>query len=362
VLFRSRKPPPLAIKNVIDRRPSSIDFKNVKDQQAIYQRSGSLSFEHVLDQRAPLLSLYPLHREKEMSYFRNHWLKTFKLSWFFPLSNAAQRHDMNAFFSEKNGLYFNIKEYFGEKIGLYFVFSSFMISWMVVPAVVGLACQIIVWVSDDYSHLVLPFYAILILVWSVFALKNWSRLENRLKMHWGTYDFEDEEIQRPQFKYEFKLRKGKLDSSNDDEVEAKTTNVPDPIRKFEKSIQKSTKNLSHLILSSKKNTKKIIENVPALSFPSRQQRKMRCLSFTVVVFLCILNIGVVAMIYILHYLRVIDKFANFFLNISAIQIFRQLATSVVYKLIDMENHRTATQYEDALMGKVFCFQVWVYVT
>ncbi len=59
----------------------------------------------------------------------------------------------------------SIKNYFGEKVGLYFAFYAHYSYCLVLPALLGFACQVVVLVTDNYSHPVLPFYAVFMGVW-----------------------------------------------------------------------------------------------------------------------------------------------------------------------------------------------------
>lgn len=82
-------------------------------------------------------------------YIRNKWILSC-----FPLHNrfaAAQlEQHWQRFPFHKQPLY-EIKEYFGEKVALYFCFLEHYMTFLCIPAVVGLPLQIAVFVLDDYS-------------------------------------------------------------------------------------------------------------------------------------------------------------------------------------------------------------------
>jgi len=53
----------------------------------------------------------------------------------------------------------------GEKIGLYFKFIITYTSFLIIPSIVAIPFNIVVWNSNDYSNPVLPFYGLLLPLW-----------------------------------------------------------------------------------------------------------------------------------------------------------------------------------------------------
>ena len=117
---------------------------------------------------------------------------------------------------------FELKEYFGEKIGLYSVFMGFYSIWLIVPAVIGLVFQLVVWGTVNFSSPVLPFYSVVITIWGMVRvssihsfhwfyitvfhfvlsqsmLEYWKRENKAVTLEWGTSDFESTELDRPEF-------------------------------------------------------------------------------------------------------------------------------------------------------------------
>jgi hypothetical protein len=68
-----------------------------------------------------------------------------------------------------------------------------------VPAIGGLLCQLVVIGTGDFSHPILPFYALLIALWAVFMLEYWKRTEKYTALEWGMIGFEEAEVDRPEF-------------------------------------------------------------------------------------------------------------------------------------------------------------------
>lgn len=71
--------------------------------------------------------------------------------------------------------------------------------WLFTPSLIGLAFQLVVWVTLNFSHPVLPFYSLVITVWSIYMLEYWKRQEATTALMWGMSDFEKEEQERPEF-------------------------------------------------------------------------------------------------------------------------------------------------------------------
>ena len=83
---------------------------------------------------------------------------------------------------------------------MYFAFMGMYCWCLIFPAVIGTVFQIVVWATGDFSHPLLPFYCLFIGLWTIVMLEGWKRREKILAMEWGTFDFEDNETDRPQFK------------------------------------------------------------------------------------------------------------------------------------------------------------------
>lgn len=64
-----------------------------------------------------------------------------------------------------------IKECFGEKMALYYAFIDHYVKFLIIPAVVGFPFQITVWALNDYSTSVIPFFSLLLSIWSIIMLQ-----------------------------------------------------------------------------------------------------------------------------------------------------------------------------------------------
>lgn len=93
-----------------------------------------------------------------------------------------------------------IRAYFGEKISLFFEFRAHLTSWLLWPAFLGLALECVVVSTYDFSHPVIPFFSLLIAVWSVLMTEFWKRREISVAMEAGMVGFEVSIQDRPEYK------------------------------------------------------------------------------------------------------------------------------------------------------------------
>lgn len=63
------------------------------------------------------------------------------------------------------------KDYFGEKNAMYFAFMQHFVSFLAIPAVVGIPLQVAVFVTGDYSAPFLPYFSFFIALWAVCMLE-----------------------------------------------------------------------------------------------------------------------------------------------------------------------------------------------
>lgn len=93
-----------------------------------------------------------------------------------------------------------IREYFGEKVTLYFLFMSFYWKFLLIPAFLGLLCQLLDWaVGTPENSAAVPF-CIFMSVWSVLLPHFWRRQEAKYATTFGTLDMVPEfEPCRPKF-------------------------------------------------------------------------------------------------------------------------------------------------------------------
>jgi anoctamin-10/anoctamin-7 len=214
----------------------------------------------------------------------------------------------------------DIKDYFGEKIGVYYGWMGHYTYWLVLPLIVGIPIQGVVWGTDNYSSIVVPCFAYFIALWAVFMLEFWKRKQATIAQKWGQMDYEETEGERPDFK-------------------AKTI-------------------------------KSFVDGSKLRFFPEKERQKLSGQSFLAVFILICLVIGIVSSIYFIKDSLVKDtdlgddlqvrtnnaQTIASTLNSVQITIANMVYTFLAYELNNRENHRTETEYNDALILKIFLFQ------
>lgn len=241
---------------------------------------------------------------------------------FYPLHNrtlAAEIHDQidGILVSPMRFPFDSLKEYFGEKVTLFFVYIGHYSEFLFWPGIIGIAFQIVVWAkwggihTEGFSHPVLPFYGIVITVWSIFMLEYWKRKQIKYALKWGMIGFEASEPERPEFKGE-------------------------------------------MIIS-------YVDGKKMLYFPKGAQAHRKSWSFTAIYTFIFLVIGVVAGIYYMRYTLQpkIGSYASTvasILNAVQIQVFNMIYQFMANKLTAAENHKTDTAFEDSMITKTFLFQ------
>ena len=245
-----------------------------------------------------ILAYFPLHDIRELGELEKKWLLLFQL---------PGNQDVDS-----------VKNYFGEKIGMYFLWVGHYTSWLSFAALFGFAVWLNVIIETDSSNpQSRPYFAAFICIWSSFYLEYWKRKEKTYAMKWGMVGFEDDEQVRPQFK--------------------------------------GTKTISP------------IDGSPILFFPTYQKGRRVAMTTSVTCGSLIVIIGAVAIIFLLKAIMSLNK--NFQVSgiqlgniisgvMNALQIlfFNSVYGDMALKLNHYENHRTDTEFEDALIAKTFAFQ------
>jgi len=243
-----------------------------------------------------IYAFFPLHDYVELLSLQRDTMTVFQFPWNFPVDR--------------------VKNYYGEKIGLYFLFLTFYTTFCLPAGIVGF----IFWIyyaadgnsSDSPST---PYYAAFVGLWATLFLEFWIKKERRAAMRWGMIGFEDEELDRPAFEGVIK---------------------PSPV------TGKPTKRFS---------------SWEKLKRTGRTTCVSSVLSFAI--------IGAASLIFFLQrvmYVLNTSGAANIAPIAAAvfyslmIEFFTYLFSATAINLTDYENHRTDTEYEDALIAKSFLFQ------
>ena len=198
------------------------------------------------------------------------------------------------------------KDYFGEKVGLFYVFLCHYTTWCAYLGLAGLLVAIDVLVEMSVETLAVEFFAVFVTIWAVCMMEFWKQKEATKAMQWGMADFESEEQDRPEFHGDI------ISSPIDGQV---MTYYPETKRSFSQVVG------------------------GAITF--------------------FLILGVMAFIGVVFWLKGLSglwpDYASL-INSLGIQIFNAIYNMVAITLTNNENYQTDTQYEDALIFKLFTFQ------
>lgn len=179
------------------------------------------------------------------------------------------------------------------------------------PALLGLIVQLVVAGTGDFSHPILPFFALFIAGWAVFMLEFWKRKQAMTAYRWGMDNFEDEQIDRPEFKGEGEGVYASTDSNG-----------------------KSSGTITSFIDGSEMKY-----------FPPKKQTILMLQSFAAIGSLATLVLAVIISIYVIRrvlYSTTVGGLSSFvasIMNSVQITIFNVIYSKVANALTDRENHR-----------------------
>ena len=245
-----------------------------------------------------ILGFMCLHDLQELNVLEDQWLVYLQLPW--------------------NLDYDSIRAYFGEQIAFYFLWLGHYTSWSIPAAIIGsLVWSYLAIRGDSPNSAVISGYAMFMALWSTFFLEFWKRKESFHAMRWGTTGYELIEPPRPKF----------IGTLAPSALDGRGELYFSKVERYRRICLSSTVAFLFIVV--------VILTV-ALIFYSRIQ--MHRNSFFIIYGFPLANL-ITNIIY--------------FLSILALNgTYSFIATS----LNDFENYRTCTEYDDALITKVFTFQ------
>lgn len=204
-----------------------------------------------------------------------------------------------------------IRAYFGEAVALYFAFLTFYNRLLVLPAFIGLIFFLWQMGAGKVDVEAIPVFALFVSVWATIFLELWKRYEARYRVRWGMTKFKEKEQPRPDFKGTWR---------------------PSPI---------DGKRVEY--------------------FPLIEKVKRALISQSVIWSLIGVVLASVVAIFVFRKVLVEwdPQWGNIltaFINAIQIQILNVIYGMVSNKLNDYENHRTDSEYENALIAKTFLFK------
>lgn len=238
-----------------------------------------------------------------------------QLLGFFPLHDPVKRKALKESW-DFWGIYTPapleaIRDYFGEKVALYFSFLQFYTRMLLIPSLFGVCFFIAQLSAGNVGETRgLWFYAFVIIAWTTCFCEFWKRKESTHRVEWGQTNFAHNEQPRPDFTGEW------LISPIDGRVEP--------------------------------------------YFPT-WNKVMRVVVAQSIIFVFIAVVLISAALTLWWRNERINndpdmKYYGAILNAVQIQIFNILYGKVSLMLNEWENHRTDSDWENALIGKSFLFK------
>jgi len=263
------------------------------------------------------LACFPLHDHLALTFLQQKWMRICTLP-------HRQPED-------------DIKNYFGEKIGLYFVWLGHYTKWLMTASLVGLgAWTSIAALGNNPDSPAIPYFTVFMCVWTTLYLESWKRAEKRTALRWGMIDFEQEQQSRPEF---------------------------EAIAFFRESP---------------------VTGLQEKYFPPEKRNPVLLYSnFVSSSYIVTVAAGIIAIYWFKAWLSSPLPFGKVYLgkgptdddegganngtfalggiigsamNAVQIQVMNTIYEAVALRLTNAENHRTETQFEDALISKTFSFQ------
>nr|CCA22280.1 anoctaminlike protein putative [Albugo laibachii Nc14] len=111
-------------------------------------------------QRKVIYDHFPLHNSTERKELVESWVKTFL---------SPQPLD-------------SIKVYFGNEIGFYFAFLDMFSRWLLIPSILGV---LVIFQNNVFTPYIRALYSLFITCWATAFLKFWKRRESTLRSTWN---------------------------------------------------------------------------------------------------------------------------------------------------------------------------------
>lgn len=266
----------------------------------ILSGGASISFPSLYTREA-IVAAYPFHVWPQADSIRERVLAKDCMPWQVPLDD--------------------IRDYFGEKIGLYFGWMCTYSTWLAFPALIGLITFINI-AADGYNPdaETVPYFGVLVAIWGTCFTEYWKRRESKLSMLWGMDGVEEREEIRPQYRgtwiWSF--------------IDGQPMKWADPKRNFRMRLLSKATNLLAILV--------VLGAVTGMFFLSHFLTTGSRESS--------LKIGGTE----------IGATLAALVNATQIQIMNLVYGTLAKYMTKWENHRTDTEFEDALIAKTFVFQ------
>ena len=146
-----------------------------------------------------MVDFFPLHNRQEVDPLRFEWGSYSAICRRLIVTDKDGRKWLGAEYQPID----DIQEYFGEHVALYFAWIGLYTQKLKVPAVLGLMTMAGYSVYGTDKNPFALVYSVYLSLWSTLFLAQWQRYENDLKFRWGSEGFEQNEEPRSEFRGRF---------------------------------------------------------------------------------------------------------------------------------------------------------------
>ena len=140
----------------------------------------------------------PLHFFKNRGAIKKLWKKQKYTTLFNNLKSKSSSKDLLPY----NAIAF----YYGCDIGFYLSFNAVYSSYLILLSIIGLGFYVCVFTIHSFDGLtsrlnnfLVPIYVAFISIWVTVAYELWTQREKELSFVWGTMDFKEKAITRPEY-------------------------------------------------------------------------------------------------------------------------------------------------------------------
>ena len=203
---------------------------------------------------------------------------------------------------------------------MYFSFLSFYTLWLTVPALVGIPLFFVQTFVTNFWVLAISnsIFGFMMVAWCALFFEAWKRREIHFSVSWGQTDFEEEEVERSEFK-------GLIRRSPVDDLKERFFHSSDKLYRITITTLINLGMLAIIV--------GVIIGIIGLRILLYELWKN---SSTFWVYMALIIPSIV--------------------NSIQIMIFNVIYSNIAYHLTNYENHKTQTAYEKALIVKTFTFQ------
>lgn len=260
--------------------------------------------------------VFPLHEPPKLSGFLSTW------------ASPKVIH--------KNQPIDEIRDYFGEEIALYFAWLGFYTFALWILSIIGVLTTFF-WAvtyfnptkTETWTIWSVTIYCVVLSLWATLFLEYWKRYNNELNFRWGMQNWASQERERPDFWGETK-----------EGVYSQGIWIP-----FDKSQSQSYG----------------FNALPSNKYYPTTKRRAKMLTAVPLITTMVAGV-VVATFAVLSFRLFVQRFdslggsiAGGIVNAITIIIMNGLWKTIAVKLTNWENHRTDSEYENALIIKIFVF-------